>query len=424
MESVRNTLKKNVSVLAVIFLPVSTDHHRMNISSISRLFKIVVAKHLSAVDAEPTRSHGHEIGGLSALYSEINTETKIDSVRYTYVGKDDIVSVDGEVTWYDARAKDPIRSSEWRMYYQDNEVTTSMGEGDFILIGLLHDGSMIFLVVCKDSGKEDPLCSLFGIQEIRPKGFTVIDPSDRNASLGLFERSILDSIGIEYEYSDDSFLEDLQHKFNGKFPETSVFSAYARASLIADADFGNPDNLLVQYLDREELFFRTLERVQVEDRLRKGFENVEDFVSYSLAVQNRRKSRAGYALEHHLEAIFIDYKVKFSKGARTEGNSKPDFLFPGKEAYADISFPESKLIMLGVKTSCKDRWRQILAEASRIPCKHLLTLETPISTEQTTEMKRQNVQLVVPASLHRAYSGDQQKWLWTFTDFLDFVLHN
>jgi EcoRII C terminal. len=393
----------------------------MNISSIKHLFKIVVAKHLSAVDAEPSRSHGHEIGGLSALYSEISSDVTIDTVRYIYVGKDEIVSVDGEATWYDARAKDPVRSSEWRMYYQDNEVTTSMGEDDFILIGLLHDGSMMFLVVGKESGKEESICSLFGIQEIRPKGFTVVDTSDRNASIGLFERSILDSIGIEYEYSDDSFLEDLQRKFNGKFPETSEFSAYARASLKLDADFGNPDKLLVQYLDREELFFRTLERYQVENRLRKGFENVEDFVSYSLSIQNRRKSRAGHALENHLEAIFTDHKVKFSKGARTEGNSKPDFLFPGKEAYADNSFIESKLVMLGVKTTCKDRWRQILAEASRIPRKHLLTLESAISTDQTTEMIRQNVQLVVPASLHHTYSKVQQKWLWSFTDFLDFV---
>ncbi len=407
--------------LAVIYSHVFTDLHYMKISSISRLFRILVAKHLSAVDAEPERSHGHEIGGLSALHSELNTEKKIDTVRYTYVGKGEVISVDGEVTWYDARAKDPTRTSEWRIYYQDNEVTTSMGEGDFILIGLLHDDSMIFLVVSKESGEEDALCSLFGIKEIRPKGFTVIDPSYRNASLDLFERNILDSIGIEYEYSDDSFLEELQRKFDGKFPGTSEFSAYARASLKKDADFGSPDNLLVQYLDREELFFRTLERFLVEDRLKKGFENVEDFISYSLSIQNRRKSRAGHALENHLAAIFIDHSVKFSKGARTEGSSKPDFLFPGKEAYMDTSFPESKLTMLGVKTTCKDRWRQILAEASRIPQKHLLTLEAPISSEQTTEMIRQNVQLVVPVTLHHVYSCDQQKWLWSFADFLNLV---
>jgi hypothetical protein len=32
--------------------------------------------------------------------------------------------------------------------------------------------------------------------------------------------------------------------------------------------------------------------------------------------------------------------------------------------------------MLGAKTTCKDRWRQVLTEAIKIPHKHLFTLET------------------------------------------------
>ncbi|HKL86654.1 MAG TPA: type II restriction endonuclease [Treponemataceae bacterium] len=394
----------------------------MNISTISNLFKIVVAKHLSAVDSEPSRSHGHEIGGLSTLHSFIKKDTRVETVRYVYVGKSDIVSVDGWATWYDARANDSKRSPEWRMYYQDNEVTTSMVENDFLLIGLLHDESMIFLVVDKESENEQAICTLFGIQEIRPKGFTVIDTSERKTAIGMLERSILDSIGIEYEYTDATFLEDLLDKFDGVFPSTEKFSAYARKSLNFDIEFNDVDKLLVQYIDREELFFRTLEKYQVENRLKKGFEGVEDFISYSLSIQNRRKSRAGHALENHLESIFSHLDVKFNKGVRTEGYSKPDFLFPGKKNYDDLSFSASGLIMLAVKTTCKDRWRQILAEASRIPVKHLLTLQSSISNEQTSEMKRQNVQLIVPANLHVSYTDLQRQWLWTLQDFITFVL--
>ena len=43
--------------------------------------------------------------------------------------------------------------------------------------------------------------------------------------------------------------------------------------------------------------------------------------------------------------------------------------------------------MLAAKTSCKDRWRQVLAEADRIRTKHLLTLEPAISKIQTAEMR-------------------------------------
>ena len=77
--------------------------------------------------------------------------------------------------------------------------------------------------------------------------------------------------------------------------------------------------------------------------------------------------------------------------------------------------------MLGANSTCKDRWRQILSEADRIEHKHLLTLETAISTYQTNEMKNRNLQLVVPLSIQKSYTDDQQKWLYSFRDFLDEV---
>jgi hypothetical protein len=49
-----------------------------------------------------------------------------------------------------------------------------------------------------------------------------------------------------------------------------------------------------------------------------------------------------------------------------EHKSKPDFIFPGIAEYHDPHFDLNKLTMLGVKTTCSDRWRQVLAEADRI----------------------------------------------------------
>ncbi len=43
--------------------------------------------------------------------------------------------------------------------------------------------------------------------------------------------------------------------------------------------------------------------------------------------------------------------------------------------------------MLAVKTTCKDRWRQILNEAQRIKPKHLLTLQEGVSHRQFDEMQ-------------------------------------
>jgi hypothetical protein len=63
--------------------------------------------------------------------------------------------------------------------------------------------------------------------------------------------------------------------------------------------------------------------------------------------------------------------------------------------------------MLGSKSSCKDRWRQVLSETERIPHKHLLTLEPGISENQTDEMRAKLLQLVLPASLHTTYREAQ-----------------
>ncbi|MFL6836963.1 MAG: type II restriction endonuclease, partial [Bradyrhizobium sp.] len=125
--------------------------------------------------------------------------------------------------------------------------------------------------------------------------------------------------------------------------------------------------------------------------------DVDGFIAFSLSVHNRRKSRAGYSLEHHLTALFKARGVRFERGAETENRNKPDFLFPGQKEYRDAAFDTADLTVLGAKSTCKDRWRQVLSEASRMQHKHLVTLEPGITENQAEEMKAKHLQLVVPA---------------------------
>ena len=74
--------------------------------------------------------------------------------------------------------------------------------------------------------------------------------------------------------------------------------------------------------------------------------------------------------------------------------------------------------MLGVKSSCKERWRQVLAEADRIKTKHLLTVEPSISETQTAEMQKSKLHLVLPKSLHKTYGQNQRPWLMNVRDFI------
>src|SRR5690606_22323981 len=132
---------------------------------------------------------------------------------------------------------------------------------------------------------------------------------------------------------------------------------------------------------------------------------------FSLSVQNRRKSRAGLAFENHLAFIFGSTGVLFSNQNKTERNNKPDFIFPGIKEYRDLNFQSTLLTMLGVKTTAKDRWRQVISEADRIWPKHLITLEPAISKNQTDEMISQKIQLVLPKEIMSTYSNEQQKQL-------------
>lgn len=52
------------------------------------------------------------------------------------------------------------------------------------------------------------------------------------------------------------------------------------------------------WMEREEILFRTIERYLIADRLSNGFAgevnagvDVDGFLSFSLSIQNRRKSR-------------------------------------------------------------------------------------------------------------------------------------
>lgn len=148
-----------------------------------------------------------------------------------------------------------------------------------------------------------------------------------------------------------------------------------------------------------------------------GHVDVDRFIEVSLSLHHRRKSRAGKGLENHLIALFGALNIRHAFNPVTENRARPDFVFPGIEEYRDDSFPAPDLTMLGVKTTCKDRWRQILSEAKRIDDKHLLTLESPISPAQTDEMRDHRVQLVVPKALHAPYTPGQRQWLMGVEDF-------
>lgn len=211
--------------------------------------------------------------------------------------------------------------------------------------------------------------------------------------------------------------ETLPKEWNYRFPEATEIVARAVANLPSVRSL-SPDARLLPRRDCEFELFLSIEELLVLPRIREGFATVEIFVDFANSVTNRRKSRSGRSLELQTKAIFEEEKLPHSHGQTTEGRKRPDFLFPSVEAYHDPGFPAEKLQMLGVKTTCKDRWRQVINEADRIGQKYLLTLQRGVSPDQFEEMKTEGVILVVPQGLHSSYVDSVRAELVSLSDFI------
>jgi len=232
----------------------------------------------------------------------------------------------------------------------------------------------------------------------------------------------------------DPVLKEKQEMYNfianlkEDFPNSFVMAEAAREiqnKVYNHIDYvrTDPDKKLVEWTEMEYKLFRAIEHERYGSMISNGFDSVEKFIAVANQVLNRRKSRAGKSLEHHLSAIFDGNDIEYASQAVTEGNKKPDFIFPSQEAYHDFNFPLKKLVTLAAKTTCKDRWRQVLNEADRLKgeTKYLCTLQQGISTAQMDEMQAEKVVLVVPKIFIPTYPKDRQDNIWTLSKFVEFV---
>jgi hypothetical protein len=397
----------------------------MKSGHLSEYFIDVAVKRLSAVEADRHRSNQHEFDGVAQLRGMLGPEDRrnIPAV-FIYLNDDDPEPLrdDGFLSWYDARRRHPKRT-EWRLYFPDTVVSDNAAEGDLLIIAQRPDGSLMVIIAESGSTIANQLLWLFGVGEPTLPGFSVKGELEADQlRLEFASRYILEQIGVVVEETDETYLDRMLDRFGVGFPTTREFSAFARETLGDIPLTEDPDAALLALVEREEILFRTLERHLIGDRLKAGFPDVDEFLAFSLSVQNRRKSRAGSALENHIEHLLIEMGVRGERTPVTEGKAKPDFLFPGRAQYHDPDFPSELLTMLAAKSTCKDRWRQVLTEADRIESKHLLTLEPSISVNQTDEMQQRCLQLVLPKRLHETYSEGQRGWLMPVSDMVSLLM--
>jgi len=228
-------------------------------------------------------------------------------------------------------------------------------------------------------------------------------------SWGVYRDGVAQKLETKVESEDeciDRQIREFSSKLSG-FPTGEIFSAETRrilAECIKQFMELTPDEILMRSYQTEYQIFQSVERqVCQNDVSGRLFKDIDDFIHTAASIMNRRKARAGRSFENHVEHLLtrarIPHKMRPSLGA----DGRPDIVIPDEKAYFDKAWPDEKLFIVGLKTTCKDRWRQVLHEGLRIRAKHIFTLQQGISGAQLQEMHTAGVSLVVPQSLHKSF---------------------
>ncbi|MBZ5512469.1 MAG: restriction endonuclease [Acidobacteriia bacterium] len=393
--------------------------------NLADVISAAVYKQLVNVDLPKRGSNQHEINGVVALRQFFGTGevTRGTITWHRLADNEEPVREVSDFTFYDARAKHPSRT-EWRLYYVGDFLHRADDGDVLVLIRTAASVPEIHgLVLQKSSAWLRAAERLFVVSSLNPANFELLSRKELSSTeLGIVGQQVLEELGVEDVLlpTSDQDASLVYRTFKRTFPTTRVMSRFARQHTVG-VDVANADDTLVKWLQREEQLFRALERILVEEQVRKGFASVDEFVAFSLSVQNRRKSRMGYSLQNNLAALFDANRVQYEPQAVTEGKNRPDFLFPSAKAYHNEKVDSQLLVMLGAKSTLKDRWRQILTEANRIRTKHLCTLEAAISRDQITEMTTRHVQLVIPEAFRETYPPVQRREVWSLKAFIEFV---
>ena len=286
-------------------------------------------------------------------------------------------------------------------FFQDDNV------GDLLIIAKLNEENYVGYVLSSDEDIEE-FYACFNLS-LRKTNQIIDVKGNLNPSLKIAR-----------------FLQEFVSQHNG-FPETRQMAqgardCYNKAYRVTNQALRTtPDDILLKWVDTEYRLYKCMEDKIYAMDISKPFSNVDAFVKMANEVLNRRKSRAGKSLEHHLADIFTHNELVFEEQAITEDNKKPDFLFPNSKCYHNLLFPADDLVVLGAKTTCKDRWRQVLNEADRVDDKYLFTLQQGISKNQLREMHDARLTLVVPHKYITSFPQEYQAEIRDLSDFIQMV---
>ena len=255
------------------------------------------------------------------------------------------------------------------------------------------------------------------------------DKDDLQAALGVFlspkEGALYLANAAPPEDEDDCINQRFRAfvaTLTDKLPLGQVFAEATHEALescISGYDKLSIDKVLLRNVEAEFILFQMAERFVHHKKIHRLFESVDEFLRTAKSITQARVSRAGNSFEYHFEYVLKRMEVPFDSQPEIDGN--PDIAIPSRDAYYQSTDPEREVFVVGVKTSCKDRWRQVVEEAKRVKRKYILTRQEGISSGQLELMAKAGVTLIVPEDLHFNYPKDSPTEVLTIAQFVERV---
>jgi hypothetical protein len=379
----------------------------------------LAAKLLAPVEVSSSASHQHEFNaGQLRTALDLPKQKTSGQLEIVYLprGDDDPVFETCGYTLYDAREGKP-RAAEYRLYFASQELQHNARPGDILIVIRADDGvGLRALILPLESDAGSAIAAMLKAEGVEIEDrFHEITAVIREADLGQLLQVTAEKVTV---VDAASFLASADRELiaraitDGRLPSTRAMADEA-VRIVRSLRSGKlaPDDQLQWSLEAETALFQHIEervsQKRLDDLAAAGHIAFVDAVTLVMAQIQSRKSRRGQSLQNHFRAVLDTHRIPYGAQCHTERDEVPDFLVPGCQQYLDPAFPPAALRMVACKSIVRERWRQILEEADRIPEKFLLTLDSGLTDDTILKMRQSSLRVFLPDKLLRSHYADR-----------------
>jgi hypothetical protein len=364
-------------------------------------------KRLSAVEVDPERSHQHEFhAGIIRKTLGLPPERTSGRLLVAYFNDDEEPLFEtGSYTLTNVRLGKP-RAAEYHMYYISSVIDDAAEPGDLLVISRRVNGSDIRAVIARAGSRAETeiLDAILARDEPVLERFQAADPPAPSADRA--ERLFATFAPAEAAADFDTYPLVQEAFRSGNLPGTRAMAEAGREIAGVGDARSDPDGFMDGALNAETRLFNHI----TEQLGRRGLNQLierhapfSDFQALFMSMNQAAKSRRGLSLQYHFASVLETTKILFSPQCPTETGETADFVMPGCVRYHDPNFPAERLRMVACKSTARDRWRQVLNEASRIEQKYFLTLDPDLTPRLIAKIWAADLRLFLPQSLISAH---------------------